>query len=115
MIFYLFFDKYLSKIFFCVRLGVFVACIFWTVLSLSTGLTPYLIYKSAILSANSSRQTKQTTETQVRETLTEIMKNAPGRVFVTGYSRSLARIKMFAEAACAAGGAIGNFVINGGK
>lgn len=54
-------------------------------------------------STNSSRQTKQTTETQVRETLTEIMKNAPGRVFVTGYSRSLARIKMFAEAARAAG------------
>ena len=54
-------------------------------------------------STNSSRQTKQVTETQVRETLTEIMKNAPGRVFVTGYSRSLARIKMFAEAARAAG------------
>ena len=54
-------------------------------------------------STNSSRQTKQTTETQVRETLTEIMKNAPGRVLVTGYSRSLARMKMFAEAARAAG------------
>ena len=54
-------------------------------------------------STNSSRQTKQVTETQVRETLTEIMKNAPGRVIVTGYSRSLARIKMFAEAARAAG------------
>ena len=54
-------------------------------------------------STNSSRQTKQTTETQVRETLTEIMKNAPGRVIVTGYSRSLARIKMFAGAARAAG------------
>ncbi|MBQ7056214.1 MAG: ribonuclease J [Alphaproteobacteria bacterium] len=54
-------------------------------------------------STNSSRQTKQVTETQVRETLTEIMKNAPGRVFVTGYSRSLARIKMFAQAARAAG------------
>ena len=54
-------------------------------------------------STNSSRQTKQTTETQVRETLTEIMKNAPGRVLVTGYSRSLARMKMFAEAAHAAG------------
>ena len=50
-------------------------------------------------STNSSRQTKQVTEVQVRETLTEIMKNAPGRVFVTGYSRSLARIKMFAQAA----------------
>ncbi len=54
-------------------------------------------------STNSSRQTKQVTETQVRETLTELMKNAPGRVIVTGYSRSLARIKMFAEAARAAG------------
>ena len=54
-------------------------------------------------STNSSRQTKQTTETQVRETLTEIMKNAPGRVLVTGYSRSLARMKMFSEAARAAG------------
>ena len=50
-------------------------------------------------STNSSRQTKQVTETQVRDTLIEIMKNAPGRVIVTGYSRSLARIKMFAEAA----------------
>lgn len=54
-------------------------------------------------STNSSRQSKQVTETQVRETLTEIMKNAPGRVIVTGYSRSLARIKMFSEAARAAG------------
>ncbi len=54
-------------------------------------------------STNSSRQSVQTTETQVRDTLTEIMKNAPGRVIVTGYSRSLARIKMFAEAARAAG------------
>lgn len=54
-------------------------------------------------STNSSRQTKQVTETQVRDTLTEIMKNAPGRVIVTGYSRSLARIKMFAQAARAAG------------
>jgi ribonuclease J len=54
-------------------------------------------------STSSSRQTPQTTEIQVRETLTEIMRNAPGRVFVTGYSRSLARIKMFASAARAAG------------
>ncbi len=54
-------------------------------------------------STSVSRQTKQTTETQVRETLTEIMKKAPGRVFVTGYSRSIARIKMFAEAAHTAG------------
>ena len=54
-------------------------------------------------STNSSRQTKQVTEVQVRDSLTEIMKNAPGRVFVTGYSRSLARIKMFSQAARAAG------------
>lgn len=54
-------------------------------------------------STNASRQTKQVTETQVRDTLTEIMRNAPGRVIVTGYSRSLARIKMFAQAARAAG------------
>ncbi|MBO5740187.1 MAG: ribonuclease J [Alphaproteobacteria bacterium] len=54
-------------------------------------------------STNSSRQTKQVTETQVRDALTEIMKNAPGRVLVTGYSRSLARIKMFSQAARAAG------------
>ena len=54
-------------------------------------------------STSASRQIPQTTETQVRETLTEIMKNAPGRVFVTGYSRSIARLKMFAEAAHAAG------------
>ncbi len=54
-------------------------------------------------STNASKQAVQTTETQVRDTLTEIMKNAPGRVFVTGYSRSLARMKMFAEAARAAG------------
>lgn len=54
-------------------------------------------------STSASRQQPQTTEVQVRETLTEIMKNAPGRVLVTGYSRSLARIKMFSEAARAAG------------
>lgn len=54
-------------------------------------------------STNSSRQTKQVTEVQVREALTKIMKNAPGRVFVTGYSRSLARIKMFSQAARSAG------------
>lgn len=54
-------------------------------------------------STSSSRQEPQTTETQVRETFTEIMKNAPGRVLVTGYSRSIARIKMFAEAARVAG------------
>ena len=54
-------------------------------------------------STSASRQEPQTTEVQVRETLTEIMKNAPGRVLVTGYSRSIARMKMFAEAARAAG------------
>ncbi len=54
-------------------------------------------------STSAERQTPQTTEVQVRETLTELMKKAPGRVLVTGYSRSLARIKMFSEAAKAAG------------
>ncbi len=54
-------------------------------------------------STSASRQEKQTTETQVRDSLAEIMKNAPGRVIVTGYSRSLARMKMFADAARAAG------------
>ena len=54
-------------------------------------------------STSVERQTPQTTELQVRDTLAEIMKDAPGRVFVTGYSRSLARIKMFADAAHAAG------------
>jgi ribonuclease J len=49
------------------------------------------------------RQTPQTTEEEVGATLEEIMKNAPGRVFVCGYSRSLARIKEFSEAAKAAG------------
>ncbi len=54
-------------------------------------------------STSISRQTRQTTEVEVRDALTEIMKNAPGRVIVTGYSRSIARIKMFADAARAAG------------
>ncbi len=54
-------------------------------------------------STSASRQTVQTTETQVRESLTKIMKDAPGRVFVTGYSRSIARLKMFAQAAHDAG------------
>ena len=54
-------------------------------------------------STSASRQEAQTAELQVRDTLTEIMKNAPGRVLVTGYSRSIARMKMFAEAAHAAG------------
>lgn len=54
-------------------------------------------------STSTERQVEQTTEIQVRETLTQIMLDAPGRVFVTGYSRSIARIKMFAEAARAAG------------
>ena len=54
-------------------------------------------------STSAERQTPQTTEIQVRDTLIELMKKAPGRVLVTGYSRSLARIKMFSEAAKAAG------------
>ncbi len=54
-------------------------------------------------STSISRQEKQTTEAEVRETLTKIMKEAPGRVIVTGYSRSLARMKMFAQAAHDAG------------
>ncbi|MBR6364334.1 MAG: ribonuclease J [Alphaproteobacteria bacterium] len=54
-------------------------------------------------STSVSRQTVQTTEIQVRDTLTQIMRDAPGRVIVTGYSRSLARIKMFADAARASG------------
>ena len=54
-------------------------------------------------STSASRQQPQTTEIQVRDTLAEIMKNAPGRVLVTGYSRSIARMKMFAQAARAAG------------
>ena len=54
-------------------------------------------------STDSDRQAVQTTETQVRDTLIELMKKAPGRVILTGYSRSIARMKMFAEAARAAG------------
>ncbi len=54
-------------------------------------------------STSAARQSAQVKETDVRDALTEIMKNAPGRVLVTGYSRSLARIKMFADAAKAAG------------
>jgi ribonuclease J len=50
-----------------------------------------------------SRQTPQTTEVEVGQTLEGIMKNAPGRVFVTGYSRSLSRLKQFADAARRAG------------
>jgi len=50
-----------------------------------------------------TRQQVQTTELEVRDTLTELMRKAPGRVLVTGYARSIARIKMFAEAARAAG------------
>ena len=46
-----------------------------------------------------SRQPPQTTEVEVGETLESIMQNAPGRVLVTGYSRSLGRLKQFAEAA----------------
>ena len=54
-------------------------------------------------STSSARQTVQTTEVQVRDTLTQIMRDAPGRVIITGYSRSLARMKMFADAAHATG------------
>jgi len=54
-------------------------------------------------STSVSRQVRQTTEVEVRDTFAELMKNAPGRVIVTGYSRSIARMKMFAEAARAAG------------
>lgn len=54
-------------------------------------------------STNANKQIPQVTEVEVRETLTEIMKKAPGRVFVSGYARSIARIKMFADAARAAG------------
>ncbi|MDE5615271.1 MAG: ribonuclease J [Alphaproteobacteria bacterium] len=54
-------------------------------------------------STSASRQAKQTTETEVRDTFIRLMKEAPGRVIVTGYSRSIARLKMFAEAARAAG------------
>ena len=49
------------------------------------------------------RQEPQTTEEEVGITLEGIMKKAPGRVLVTGYSRSIARIKEFADAAKAAG------------
>ena len=44
-------------------------------------------------STSVSRQNPQTTEIQVRDTLTQIMRDAPGRVIVTGYSRSIARLK----------------------
>lgn len=54
-------------------------------------------------STSADRREKQTTEVEVSETLTEIMQKAPGRVFVTGYSRSIARLKGFATAARAAG------------
>ncbi len=54
-------------------------------------------------STSTDRQAPQVSELQVRDALAEIMKNAPGRVLVSGYSRSLARIKMFSEAARAAG------------
>ncbi len=50
-----------------------------------------------------SRQPVQTTEREVCDTLTKLMKDAPGRVLVTGYSRSISRLKMFSEAARAAG------------
>ncbi|MDR1027589.1 MAG: ribonuclease J, partial [Rickettsiales bacterium] len=50
-----------------------------------------------------SRQPPQTTEVEVGKTLEEIIRNAPGRVFVTGYSRSIARLKQLADAARRAG------------
>ncbi|MCL2748488.1 MAG: ribonuclease J [Alphaproteobacteria bacterium] len=50
-----------------------------------------------------TRQPVQTTELEVQETLTEIMRKAPGRVLVTGYSRSMARMNGFTKAAQAAG------------
>ncbi len=54
-------------------------------------------------STNAPKQEPQVTEVEVSETLEGIMRNAPGRVFVTGYSRSLARQKMFSNAAKATG------------
>lgn len=54
-------------------------------------------------STSADRQAVQTTEVQVSDSLENIMKKAPGRVFVTGYSRSIARIKMFSDAAKRAG------------
>ncbi len=50
-----------------------------------------------------SRQEIQITELEVRDTMTKIFKSAPARVIVSCYSRSLARLKMIAEAAKAAG------------
>ena len=50
-----------------------------------------------------ARQNVQTTEREVCNTLTKIMSDAPGRILVTGYSRSIGRLKMFAEAARASG------------
>ena len=50
-----------------------------------------------------SRQTVQTTEVEVGKTLESVMKSAPGRVLMTGYSRSIARLKQFADAARRAG------------
>ncbi|MDR3208988.1 MAG: ribonuclease J [Rickettsiales bacterium] len=50
-----------------------------------------------------SRQPPQTTEAEVGVTLESVMEKAPGRVFVTGYSRSIARLKQFADAARRAG------------
>lgn len=64
----------------------------------SIGSDPALI---AVVGDSTSidRQSPQVTEIAVRDSFTEIFKRAPGRVFVTGYSRSIARLKMFAEAA----------------
>jgi ribonuclease J len=49
------------------------------------------------------RQEVQTTEDEVGKTLLELMQKAPGRVLVSGYARSIARMKEFADAAKAAG------------
>jgi ribonuclease J len=46
-----------------------------------------------------SRQPVQTTELEVQETLVKIFNEAPERVLLTTYSRSIARMKMLAEAA----------------
>jgi len=50
-----------------------------------------------------SRQPPQTTEVEVGQTLESLMAKAPGRVLITGYSRSIARLKQFADAARRAG------------
>lgn len=66
------------------------------------GSDPYLL-ACVCDSTEIKRQEPQTTEEEVGITLEGIMKKAPGRVFVCGYSRSIARIKEFADAAKEAG------------